>query len=141
MTRIRTALALPALALAVAGCAMAETPAETAPALAASAQPAGTSVTVDMAAMPADGWVVIHATRDGKPVVPSSIGHARIKAGANENVVVELSEPTAPGDVVVAMLHHDTGEAGVYEFGPGSVKTDKPVIVEGKPVVRPIKIK
>ena len=46
-----------------------------------SPQPAGVVIEVDEATIPVDGWMVIHATRDGKPVVPDSIGHTRIPKG------------------------------------------------------------
>ncbi|MAM24110.1 MAG: hypothetical protein CML55_01835 [Rhodobacteraceae bacterium] len=87
----------------------------------------------------ADGWVVIHAIKDGKPVVPASIGHTYVKAGMTENVYVPLTGEY-DGDKVIAMLHVDDGEPGVYEFGPGSVANDKPVVVDGGPLVSPITI-
>ena len=87
----------------------------------------------------ADGWVVIHAIKDGKPVVPASIGHTYVKAGMTENVYVPLTGDY-DGDKVIAMLHVDDGELGVYEFGPGSVANDKPVVVDGGPLVSPISI-
>ena len=38
------------------------------------------------------------------------------------------------------MLHVDDGELGVYEFGFTGVENDKPVVVDGKPLVMPISI-
>ena len=32
------------------------------------------------------------------------------------------------------MLHFDSGEPGIYEFGTASIAEDKPVMHEGKPV-------
>ncbi|KAE9629286.1 DUF7282 domain-containing protein [Parasedimentitalea maritima] len=81
-----------------------------------------------------DGWLVIHAMKDGKPVVPASIGHVAVKAGKTKNVVVELSEPVAAGDTVLTMLHTDKGTIGEYEF-PGA---DHPVMQDDKPVVKPL---
>lgn len=108
--------------------------------LTVSAQPAGASVVVDDAYIPNGGFLVIHATKNGKPVVPASIGHVPLKPGHNKGVRVAIDPPAKPGDVVIAMLHNDTGDIGAYEFGPGSVKEDKPVVVGGKPVVKPIKL-
>lgn len=133
-------LAALALTAALGACAQQQAKAPAAPSLTVSANAAGNTVTVDEATLADGGWLVIHATKDGKPVVPASIGHARLAPGTNRAVTVTLSEPTKPGDVVISMLHHDTGAAGTYEFGPGSVNEDKPVVVDGKPVVRPIKI-
>lgn len=97
------------------------------------------AVVVKSVTAAADGWVVIHAIEDGKPVVPASIGHTYVKAGMTENVYVPLTGDY-DGDKVIAMLHVDDGELGVYEFGPGSVANDKPVVVDGGPLVSPISI-
>ena len=126
-------------ALALWGAAAADEVAE--PSISASPQPAGPSVTIDQVVSYRDGWLVIHAVRDGKPVVPGSIGHAPIRAGVNRDVTVMLSEPTAPGTKVLAMLHVDTGRIGSYEFGPGSTDVDRPVVLDGKPVVAPVPIR
>lgn len=99
-------------------------------------QAAGTSLTVQSVTISQDGWLVIHAIKDGKPVVPASIGHTAVKAGTTENVVVELDEAVASGAKVLTMLHVDEGEAGAYEF-PGP---DHPVMQDGKPVVKPLSI-
>ena len=103
--------------------------------IAASDQAAGSSVTVATVGMPSTGWVVIHEMRDGKPVVPASIGHAYVPAGPTSNLVIPLSAPVASGDKVMAMLHLDTGNAKVFEFGNGGNEVqDKPVLRDGKPV-------
>lgn len=86
-----------------------------------------------------DGWIAIHALKDGKPVVPGSIGHVYVKAGTTNNVYVPLMDDFE-GDTVLAMLHVDDGEMGVYEFGADNTENDKPVVMDGKPVVAPIKI-
>ena len=113
----------------------------TTPMLSATAQPAGNSVTIAEADIPEDGFLVIHAMKDGKPVVPGSIGHVAIKAGKNSDVTVPLTMMAEPGTQVLAMLHQDTGTKGVYEFGPGSTNVDLPVMKDGKPVVLPVTIK
>lgn len=103
--------------------------------IAASDQPAGGSVTISTVGMPSTGWVVIHEMRNGKPVVPASIGNVYVPAGPSKNVVVALSTPVKAGDQVMAMLHLDTGVPKVYEFGNGGNEVqDKPVIRNGKPV-------
>lgn len=97
------------------------------------------SVVVKSVTAAADGFVVIHAMKDGKPVVPDSIGHTYIKAGTTKDVYVPLTGKYE-GDTVIAMLHVDDGKMGVYEFGPGMVDTDKPVTADGGAVVSEIKI-
>lgn len=86
-----------------------------------------------------NGWVVIHTVQDGKPVVPTSIGHAYVRAGTTADVYVPLTE-AVEGNKVVAMLHLDDGEIGVYQFGANGTEFDKPVVVDGNPVVAPIQI-
>jgi len=135
MTYLKLA-AVAALIAPFAACA--QSPEPVAPSLTVSPQAAGATVTVDAASIPADGWLVIHATKDGKPVAPASIGHAPLKAGENKSVTVAIDPPAQPGDVVIAMLHNDDGEIGVYQFGPGATEYDKPVVVDGKPVVKPV---
>ena len=102
-------------------------------------QALGTSVTVASVTAAQDGWVVIHQVQDGKPVVPTSIGHTHVKAGTTMDVPVALTEAVETGKVI-AMLHSDDGELGVYEFGTGSTAYDKPVSVDAKVVVAPITI-
>lgn len=97
------------------------------------------AVVVKSVTAAADGWVVIHAIQDGKPVVPTSIGHTYVKAGTTEDVYVALTDDFE-GDKVIAMLHVDDGEPGVYEFGVTGVENDKPVVVDGKPLVMPIAV-
>jgi len=102
-----------------------------------SAQPAGDSITVDSVSIGHDGWLVIHAMKDGKPVIPASIGHTALRKGTTTAVTVQLDAPLAPGETVLTMLHTDKGAMGSYEF-PGP---DVPVMKDGKPVVKPLKIK
>jgi len=102
--------------------------------LSAQDQPSGSSVTVQSVSAASDGWVVIHRIKDGKPVVPASIGHTYIKRGDSQDVTVDLVE--APeGSELVAMLHVDDGELGAYQFGPGATEYDKPVMKDGNPVI------
>jgi hypothetical protein len=128
--------ALAALAL-LAGCASAAPP--VAPSLSVSAQPAGSVVTIDQALLPEPGFVVIHALdAEGRPLVPDSIGATPLPAGRSREIAVALSAPVQPGDRLVAMLHHDTNQPGVYEFGPASIAHDKPVMHGGHPVTATI---
>ncbi len=101
-----------------------------------SPQSAGNSVTVDSVTIENDGWLVIHEIRNGRPVVPASLGYVAVKAGTTKNVVVSLSKDVAAGSKVLAMLHTDKGTAGTYEF-PGA---DSPIKQGGKPVVKPMPI-
>jgi len=85
------------------------------------------TVTVPYVLAKQDGWMVIHSTATGAPV----IGHTAVKAGLNQNVQVKIDDPTTITPEVIAMLHIDAGTKGTYEF-PGP---DAPVMdASGKPV-------
>jgi hypothetical protein len=92
------------------------------------------TVTIDTATIGEPGWLVIHADNEGAP--GPVIGQTLLESGRTRNVTVELSAE-GQTDVLWPMLHVDTGEAGVYEFG--SVEgADTPVIVDGNVAVLPI---
>jgi len=94
------------------------------------------TVTVTGALIDADGWVVIHSRVDGAP--GPVLGVAPLTAGFNQDVVVEIEDPTtvegAAADEIVPMLHYDTGEAGEYEFGTVDGE-DLPVFIDDAPVI------
>lgn len=60
------------------------------------------------------GFLVIHSEADGAPGPVA--GYVAVPAGLSENVVVEL-DPANVTPNLWPMLHVDTGESGVYEFG------------------------
>jgi len=90
----------------------------------------GTTLVVQSAVIDAPGWLVIHADNDGAP--GEVLGFAPLAAGLNTNIVIELDE-TMMTDNVFPMLHYDTGEFGVYEFGTVEGE-DGPVVVNGEVV-------
>jgi hypothetical protein len=80
------------------------------------------------------GWLVVHADNDGAP--GAVLGFAPVQDGYNENVRVELdADGVTP--VLFPMLHTDTGEPMVYEFGEVD-GADGPVTVDGDVVVFPV---
>jgi hypothetical protein len=89
------------------------------------------TVTVQEVISPVQGFIVIHNQVDGSfgPV----IGVRPVAAGVNRNVEVTLSDVDKATPVLYAMLHEDTGEVGVYEFGAVQ-GADGPIIVDGAPV-------
>lgn len=74
-------------------------------AIAVNDQPAGMAVSIDLAVLANDGWVVIHRDVDGKPA--GILGAQRLAAGSHQSVTVELLTPTEEGRVYYAMLHGD----------------------------------
>jgi hypothetical protein len=94
------------------------------------------SLVIEQALIDAPGWLVIHSDNNGAP--GPVLGQAPLRPGVNRNVDVAL-DPAAAGNLVFPMLHYDTGEAGVYEFG--SVEgADLPVQVGGAVVVGPLEL-
>ncbi len=91
------------------------------------------TVTVDRVVAAQDGWMVIHAQKDGRVGPP--IGSAAVMAGENAGIVVTVDVEMAT-ETLYAMLHVDAGEPGTYEF-PGP---DGPVMVEDKPLVVPFMV-
>ena len=96
----------------------------------------GSSVSVPDVKADQDGYLVIHAVKNGKVQAPESIGHAMIKKGDNKDVAVTLDQPLEGGMSYVAMLHKETNNNGKYDFGPGMTKTDTPVMANGKAVTK-----
>ncbi|HLV37492.1 MAG TPA: hypothetical protein VKY59_20405, partial [Spirillospora sp.] len=73
------------------------------------------TVRIDSAYSEGPGWVVIHIDNgEGRP--GPVIGYAALNSGANHNISVPI-DATQATPTLFAMLHADTGEAGVYEFG------------------------
>lgn len=94
------------------------------------------TVTVAQVNSPAEGFIVIHADNEGS--FGQVIGFAPVYAGANYNVVVDI-DTTLATSTLYAMLHEDTGEVGVYEFGQVE-GADGPVAVDGTVVSPPFAV-
>lgn len=94
----------------------------------------GTTIMVDQVAIDASGWLVIHADNDGAP--GPVLGFTPITQGISNSISVEVSEDGLT-ETVFPMLHYDTGEDGVYEFGMVE-GADGPVIVQGNVVTGPM---
>jgi hypothetical protein len=98
---------------------------------------AGNSVTVDNVVSADAGWLVIHAD-SGAGAPGAVIGYAPVQAGVNEQVLVVLDMVNIT-PTLFAMLHEDTGEVGVYEFGTVE-GADTPVAVDGTVVAPPFEV-
>lgn len=61
------------------------------------------------------GWLVLYANRDGQAA--EILGYTAVEPGIHEDVVVEI-DPLQSSAVLVARLHIDSGEIGVFEY-PG----------------------
>ncbi len=95
-------------------------------------------VTIAEAMMQEDGFVVLHRDNGSDaPVVPASIGKAKLFLGNNTNIEVMLDdgETLQAGEKVWAMLHIDNGTTGAYEFDGSAESNDPPVFDESNNVV------
>ncbi len=72
-----------------------------------------TLVSVDSVTAMENGWLVVHVTSEGNP--GTVIGVAPVSSGITMAVPVALSAPVVDGEVLIAMLHRDLGETGVWE--------------------------
>jgi len=91
------------------------------------------TITIDSVTMSADGFVVVHA--GDAESFGAVLGFAPVAAGTSTDVVVELEGDIT--NVLWPMLHVDTGEAGVYEFGTVE-GADGPVAIDGSVATMPI---
>ncbi len=119
------AAVLGTLALLGAGCVGKET-AQTGnqtPSILVSAQDlkADNQVVIDKANIDDNGWVVIHEKQNGLP--GGVIGYTALLKGSSSKIKVTIDK-TNLSPSLIAMLHYDRGQNGVFEF-PGN---DGPVI-------------
>lgn len=92
-------------------------------------------IVIDRVFSETDGWVVIHRVDSaGSPIIETSIGHAHVTAGNNQAVVITLDEEVENGDMLAAMLYHDTGVIGEFEPNVDS-ETDAFVVVDNEKLV------
>ena len=96
---------------------------------------AGT-VTVESVFSYGPGYVVIYAEYQGGPGVP--IGHMSIGSDWSYNVEIPITMSHATA-TLYAVLHSDTGQVGVYEFGM-AWGADAPEMVDGEPIAVAFKV-
>ena len=100
----------------------------------------GNEVTVADVNLPKNGFLVIHPSDAKGNLIEKDIGHIALNAGDHKTVKVKLTENHKAGDKLWAMLHEDTGKAGVYEFGAsGKTNVDMPFKENGKAVEQAFK--
>lgn len=93
-------------------------------------------VSAEKVAAGENGWLVVHRTdADMKP--GPVVGHAPLRAGENTDVAAILTEAVAPGDMLMLMVHGETGgmTTGIFEYTLGA-KEDGPVKVDGNLVMQ-----
>lgn len=81
-------------------------------------------LTIDRVTSPDAGWLVIYAANAGGTPA-EALGYAAVAPGENRGLTLTV-EPTAATTTLIAMLHQDGGEAGVFEFpGPDEPLPDE----------------
>ncbi len=88
------------------------------------------TVTIDAVYSAAPGFVVIHIDNGGSPGPVAGV--AAVATGLTTNLRIPIDTSLAT-PMMFAMLHEDTGAAGVYEFGTVD-GADLPVSVDGNVV-------
>ena len=86
------------------------------------------NVTVDEVVSNGPGWIVIHNNLFGHP--GGVIGYAPVESGMNTNVTVTVHTFVAT-DTLFAVLHHDAGREGVFEYPVPDVeqKVDDEIVI------------
>ena len=90
----------------------------------------GTSIVVAEVDLPSAGFVAVHSDDDGSPGPVIGVSDL-LPAGTTDDVTVRLDEPLASDAVVHPMVHIDTNENGIYEFGTVSGVDGPGVTAEG----------
>lgn len=88
---------------------------------------------IDNASLGDDGWVVIHQTQNGQP--GPIIGYTSLSKGSASKIKMTVDK-TNLSPSLIAMLHYDRGQKGVFEF-PGA---DGPVIKDQQVIMKEFKI-
>ena len=93
----------------------------------------GTAVVVDSATVEDGGFIAIHDSSllDGEALA-SVIGVSEyLEPGSYEDLTVELSDPIAEADTLIAMPHRDTNGNEEYEFVSSGADADGPYTDDG----------
>jgi hypothetical protein len=82
-----------------------------------------------------NGWLVVHRT-DADMAPGPVVGYAPIRGGETTDVAAILTEPVAPGDMLMLMIHSEEGgnATGVFEYTLGATE-DGPIRVDGNLVM------
>lgn len=82
-----------------------------------------------------NGWMVVHRT-DADMTPGPVVGYAPLREGENIDVAAILTEPVMPGDMLMLMVHAETGgmATGVFEYTLGA-KEDGPIRIDGNLVM------
>ena len=93
------------------------------------------TVSADKITAENNGWLVVHRT-DAEMKPGPVVGYAPLKAGDNMDVTAILQEEVKSGEMLMLMVHGETGgmKSGVFEYTLGA-KEDGPIRVDDKLVM------
>lgn len=93
-------------------------------------------VSADMVMAAENGWMVVHRT-DAEMKPGPVVGYAPLRAGENTDVAAILQEDVQPGDMLMLMVHGETGgmTTGVFEYTLGATE-DGPIKPDGNLVMK-----
>lgn len=94
---------------------------------------ADNQLVIDKASIGDDGWVVIHEKQNGQP--GSKIGYTSLSKGSASAIKVMIDKTNLTPSLI-AMLHYDREQKGVFEF-PGA---DGPVIKDQQVIMKEFNI-
>lgn len=92
-------------------------------------------VSADMVVAAENGWMVVHRT-DAEMKPGPVVGYAPLRMGDNVDVAAILTEEVAAGDMLMLMVHAETGGmmTGGFEYTLGATE-DGPIRIDGELVM------
>lgn len=96
----------------------------------------GTSVVVDSARLDEGGFVTIHdsSLTNGAPLESVRGTSEYLEVGSVQNLEIELDDPLAGGDTLIAMAHRDSNGNQTYDFVSSDGNADGPYTFDGNAV-------
>ena len=92
-------------------------------------------VSADKVVAGKNGWLVVHRT-DAEMKPGPVVGYAPLREGENIDVAAILTEEVKPGEMLMLMVHAETGgmQTGIFEYTLGA-KEDGPIKIDDKLVM------
>lgn len=97
-------------------------------------------VSAEMVVAAENGWMVVHST-DAEMKPGPVVGYAPLRMGDNVDVAAILTEEVAAGDMLMLMVHAETGGmiTGGFEYTLGATE-DGPIRIDGELVMTVITV-
>ncbi len=76
----------------------------------------GATFTFPEVQIAANGWLVMHPFKDGKPNGKVYVGHTYVEAGTSKDVEITVDEEPDTGEMFIVMLHSDVDEDKEFDF-------------------------